>query len=946
MAKAVRISKVLAIVTVVLTISAIGGIASMLAVYLIQIQKNPPTPPPTIVSTTAFPTGPPPTMRLPQNVFPVSYRIHLQPYLYAAPSNTTKQSFVFTGNSTVIIKCVETTKSIFLQSKDLNVTSVTVYDSISGDDLVESYQLHDGESNFLEIQLKDILYGNESFYEVFTAFEGELMDDLTGLYVSTYTEDDEQRFLAASQMQPTDARKVFPCFDEPAMKAEFNITVIHRDGTTALSNSQLYTEKYVEIDGDKWVVTEFHPTEKMSTYLLALTVSGFKSKQSPTDNRIKTWARPDAVDAGYADYAAETAAEVLKYYENLFKEKYPLAKLDQVAIPDFSAGAMENWGLVTYRETALLYEEGVSSTSDKEWITTVIAHELAHQWFGNLVTMKWWNDVWLNEGFATYFSYLGVDAVKPDWNVEDLLFIEDVQSALEVDSLNTSHPLSSPEADIDSPSEITELFDSITYSKGAAVLRMLSNHLGEEVFLNGIRNYLQEFKFRNAEYKDLWRCLQQAVDAANKHDKVEEMMRTWTEQVGYPVITINTITSEVSQQHFLLNQTTGHDLAWHVPVRLMKSGKPDILSDLLREKGPVPKPVYSTTGDEWLLANVNRTGYYRVNYNTENWNRLLLQLESDLEAIPPINRGQLIDDAFNLARAKLVNVTLALDTTKYLLNDTEYIPWESALQNLEYFILMFDRSEVYGPMQAYLQKQVLPLYDYYQNFTENASVPVSHTDQYNQINAVSVACSNGITKCIDLSKSLFQLWIDNDTNIIPANLKSTIYCSAIAAGEEEEWEFAWEKFQSATSATERDKLRYALSCTTKIWLLNRYLQYTLDPDKIKKMDAVSTINYIAKNVAGQSLAWDFVRAQWNYITQEYGAGIMHIGALIDGVTQRFSTDFELQQLKQFQKDNGAEFAYPDRALEQAIERTEANIKWVKENKDIVLDWFRRESQVL
>lgn len=316
------------------------------------------------------------------------------------------------------------------------------------------------------------------------------------------------------------------------------------------------------------------------------------------------------------------------------------------------------------------------------------------------------------------------------------------------------------------------------------------------------------------------------------------------------------------------------------------------------------------------------------------------------QEIPIINRGQLIDDAFNLARAKHINVTLALRTTKYLWNDTEYIPWESALRNLDYFILMFDRSEVYGPMQAYLRKQVGGLYQHFENFTMFSTVPEQHSAQYNQINAISVACSNDIPECQEMAKMLFDNWMTNKTsNRIHPNLKATIYCQAIAAGGEKEWEFAWGKFENATTATEKDKLRYALSCTRKIWLLNRYLEYTLNPDKIRKMDAVSTISYIARNVAGQAIAWNFVRANWNYISLEYEEGIMSLGNLIDGVTQRFSTDFELEELWQFLTDHDVEELHlAIRALEQATERTEANIKWVKENKKTVLEWFKNESR--
>ncbi|KAI1904518.1 hypothetical protein AGOR_G00006470 [Albula goreensis] len=860
MSKGIYISKALAVATGVVTVSAVGSIIAMITVFQIQIQNDPPVEPPTRPSTTVEPTGPPPDMRLPRNLIPEEYFVTLQPYLYLEVNNMTNQSFAFSGKSNVTFRCMKVTSRILIHCKDLNITFVKVTDENKTTIHYKKLTMYQNESNFYEIQLRESLkVGNK--YKLSTVFEGEMLDDLTGIYVSQYDEMDENgKTLKPSQMQRgLDLRR--------------------------------------------------------------------------------TWARPEAIKNGHAKFAQSITGDILLFYEDYFGIPYPLSKLDQIALPDFGAGAMENWGMITYRETALLYEEGVSSTSNQEWIATVIAHELAHQWFGNLVTMEWWNDLWLNEGFATYMSYFGVDKVKPDWDLKDMIVLNEMQSVFQVDALATSHPLSSNKADVQTPAEISELFDSITYSKGAVVLRMLSNYIGEAVFLNGLRSYLRAYSYGNADYKDLWSHLQKAVDESQGNQKVEDVMKTWTQQMGFPVIIIDTTTGAVRQQHFLFKQTSNSSFLWQVPIQIKKPGKTE--HDLLDEIGPVTKDAYKAKDKEWVLANYNCTGYFRVNYNPENWERLLQQLNNSHDKIPILNRGQLIDDAFNLARAQYVNVTLALNTTKYLSNDMEYIPWESALRNLEYFILMFDRSEVFGPMKAYLRTQVAPLYEHFENYTLNSTVPKSHTAQYNQINSISVACSNDLLQCKEMVKTVFTQWIDDPANsTIHPNLKSTIYCHGITAGGEKEWEIVWERYQKATIATEKDKLRYALSCSKDIWILSRYLQYTLDPTKIRKMDAVSTINYIARNVAGQSLAWDFVESQWTYISEEYGGGIMSLGSLIDGVTQRFSTEFELQKLKRFQEDHGEDtLSSGTRALQQAIERTQANIKWVKENKQTVLNWF-------
>uniref|UniRef100_A0A673JPB3 Aminopeptidase n=1 Tax=Sinocyclocheilus rhinocerous TaxID=307959 RepID=A0A673JPB3_9TELE len=899
MAKGIGMSKALAVGVGVLTVSSVCGLVMMAVMYKIQIDRFPPVSPPTPTKPPVIPTGLPPTLRLPDNLIPESYKVFIQPYLYAViPNNYTNQSFAFTGHSTVRVKCMIVSKSIFLHAQDLNVTTVEVRKSDSNEKLsVSGYKIHHNETNFLEIQLKDAMSGNETYYDIFTKFEGELFDGLDGFYVSGYTEkvkaeeEEEEDEDQESLLQPTNARKVFPCFDEPALKAVFQITIIHRPDTVALSNG------IGEIDGEEWIVTTFEETPIMSTYSLAFTVSDFKSKTRPSGTNIHIHARGDAIYAGHADYALEVTEKILIRYQNIFGLKYPLTKIDQIALPDISVGAMENWGFISYQESGLLYDKYTASTFDQERVATLIAHELAHQWFGNLVTMRWWNDLWLNEGFATYMSYIGVQA-------------DETQTAFQVDSLNSSHPLSLQENYIQTFSEITELFDDITYSKGAAVLRMLATFMTEDAFMKGIKI------MTNVSHND----------QETKED-VEGFMSTWIEQVGYPVITIITQTGETSQEHFLLKQTQGHDIAWQVHIRYIKDRDLTEKNDILKVKGP--------DKDEWLLANVNCAGFFRVNYDEENWNKLRMQLERYHHVIPIINRGQLIDDAFNIARAHRLNVTIALSLTKYLVNDTEYIPWESALKNLDHLILMFDRSEVYGPIMKYIRNLITQLYDHFEEYTINGTVPEKHTDQYNQVNAISVACSNGLTKCITMI-DLNELF----TFSIHPNLRKAIYCSAIASGDEYDWEFAWIEYQRATVAAEKDKLRYALSCTKEIWLLNRYLQYTLDPSKIRKMDMVSTINYIAKNVAGQPLAWDFVRGHWSYITQEYGAGVVSLGSLLDAVTKRFSTDVEREELKQLQREQEEKNqGLAARALEQVIERTEANIKWVKENKQIVKDWF-------
>ncbi|XP_040019412.2 aminopeptidase N-like [Gasterosteus aculeatus] len=944
MSKATAASKALAAAFVVLTGSVIAGIITMVIFYKTEISPMNPTPRPTTPPTT---TSLPPVFRLPRDLIPQSYEIFLQPDFYTkiievVNVTSPNQTMLFTGNSTVSFHCVQGTRAIYLHSDGLAISEpVVVNKNNSKKVAVSSTKNHEYPSNFLEIQLDEALEQGVT-YSLFLAFEGDIRQSPYAMFASKYAEgapayvgdQDGERFLVATILEPTYARKVFPCFDEPDLKAVFHVTIVHRSETQALGNAEVKESNGID---DDWKVTYFHPTPKMSTYLFAFVVSEFTSTEpsAPSDRvGIETYARPNATRAGHAQYATDVAAKILQFYESHFKMNYQQQKLTQIALPDLRAEAMENWGLVTYKEGLLLYEEGVSSPLHKEDIASIIAHELAHQWFGNLVTMKWWNDIWLNEGFATYFSIFAVDQVEPSFQLKEWHIMSNLHRAFEDDALASSHPLSPPLEDVQWPAEIEGMFNSITYFKGAAVLRMLADIVSEGTFTKGIKMYLSDFKYGSADQDDLWGHIQKAVDQDGGHTDVAKVMNTWTKQIGYPVITINTTNGEIYQKHFLFNDTYESNLWWELPIRVM-SNAPKSSPIWLTSNNKVQKDEFISKKGEWILANVNCTGYFRVNYNSENWERLLTQLETDPDKIPLMNRGQLVDDAFNLARAELVDVTLALNSTRFLRDERDFLPWKLAAKNLEYFVLMFDRSEVNGPMQAYLRQQVKGLYDFFRNYTDSSTVPENHSLQHTQILAIEVACSNGLPECVEMATGMFANWMaSNGTNHIPPILRSVIYCQALAAGGREEWDFAWDKFQSSTDTAERDQLGQALACTKKIWLLNRYLEYTLDPEKIRRMDVGPTISSIARNVAGQALAWNFIRAHWTYVQWD---SVM----LVDAVTRRFSTLFELTELERFGEDYHLGAA--TMAVVQAVEQTRVNIQWVSENKDGVLQWFESET---
>ncbi|KAK0155995.1 Aminopeptidase N [Merluccius polli] len=592
-AKGFFISKSVGVVGIVLGAGAVATIIALSVVYSQEKAKADGQVSPTDgVITTAGTTTPTPSnepwdkYRLPKSLVPDHYKVTLWPRL--KPDPITKL-YIFTGWSEVVFECVEETRLILIHSNKLNYTKPENGQNVSLTALAEGatapaiqFSWLKAETQFLVLQLTGPLVKGQK-YRLSTSFIGELADDLGGFYRSEYTENNVTKIVATTQMQPTDARKAFPCFDEPAMKAIFNITLIHDHGTIALSNGMEIETSNKTMDGKDVQVTVFEQTKKMSTYLLAFIVSDFKFISSIQNGvLVRIFARADAITAGQGEYALN--------------------------------------------------------------------------WFGNLVTLKWWNDLWLNEGFASYVEYLGADHAEPTWNVKDLIVLSDVHRVMAVDALASSHPLSSSEEAIQRPEQISELFDAISYSKGASVLRMLSNFLTEEVFKEGLSSYLKTFAYGNTVYTNLWDHLQTAAVANSVPIpmKVHDIMNTWVLQMGFPLVTVDTSTGIVTQKHFLLDpesivtEPSIYNYKWVVPIQWLKNGEQQATAWLKIESEPMPE--MKVSGGNWVLANLDTVGYYRVNYDQGNWNRLLNVLITNHTALPVINRAQLIDDAFNLAR--------------------------------------------------------------------------------------------------------------------------------------------------------------------------------------------------------------------------------------------------------------------------------------------------------
>ncbi|XP_029834124.3 aminopeptidase N [Ixodes scapularis] len=868
-------------------------------------------------------------LRLPRSVQPLHYEVELSPRLFG--------DFAFTGAVAVTMHCLSATDAVVMHSKDLNVSDVSVEETTSNVLVPCGAPVHDAARQFLRLPLHKTLSAGTN-YTLRMRFRGWLNDDLAGFYRSSYTDAaGNKRWLAATQFQATDARRAFPCFDEPDMKATFAVTMVRPSNLTAISNMPLKSS----VDrGNGLIADTFETTVKMSTYLLAFVVSDF---QFHGNEKFKVWARADAITA--VEYSLSIGPRILEYYEEYFSIKYPLPKTDMIALPDFSAGAMENWGLVTFRETSLLFNKGASSSYNKQRVAEVVAHELAHQWFGNLVTMEWWDDLWLNEGFATYVEYIGTDVVHKDWGMLDQIVVNEVQSVMELDALKSSHPVSVP---VDNPDEISENFDKISYSKGASIIRMMCYFLTEKIFRKGVTNYLRKRAYANAKQDDLWAELTMAQVQDPPVD-VKKVMDTWTLQTGFPVVTVNRSydqrTAVLTQKRFLLDEGAAKSVLWQIPItytdsvhRNWNDTTPRVwLNDESVSISQLP------AASEWFIANVQEVGYYKVNYDERNWNLLITQLLTGHTEIHENNRAQIIDDILDLARAGVVDYKLALKVTEYLPRETEYIPWDAAFSNLLFLGSRLDTKEVYGIWMKYVLTLIKPNYDRLSwDQVEGESVLTS----YLRADTYSIACKYGQKDCVDHAVRLLQSWRSNaqGSNPINPDYRPFVYCTAVAHGDYDDWQFLWRTYNETKDASEKSKILSSLGCSKEPWILTSFLEKVITPSSgIRRQDGAAVFTSVGSSVYGRSIAFNFLLSNWAQIHKMYAGSAFTLPRVFSAATGNIRSRFELDQLKTFYKQNQGTVSSIERTYRQTVERAEFNMRWMDKNYEKIGEWLVAKS---
>lgn len=741
--------------------------------------------------------------------------------------------------------------------------------------------------------------------------------------------------MGATQFESTDARQAFPCWDEPAVKATFSISLVIPKELTGLSNMDVASRE--ELPNGQ-IEVKFRKSPVMSTYLVAWVIGDLESIETVNKHgvTVRVFSTKGTIDQGH--FALDVASRTLDFFTEYFGIKYPLPKMDMVAIPDFSAGAMENWGLVTYRTAYLLFDENNSSLKSKQNVAYVVGHELAHQWFGNLVTMEWWSDLWLNEGFATWVGWLAADHLFPEWDIWTEFVVDDCQAGLKLDGLRSSHPIEVP---VKNPAEISQIFDSISYSKGASVIRMLVTYLGEKSFQTGLRAYLKKHQYKNARTEDLWTALSEASGKS-----VNEIMHHWTRSIGYPVVDVSVqpeadnIALSLSQSRFLNSGSPSaeeDETLWSVPLRLGTDKQPLVaLADdaqLLSKK----HATLSIAKDiSFFKLNMGQAGFYRVNYPSHWLDRLGQAVKAN--KLMAADRIGLVSDAFAMTVAGKMPLTAVLNLLKYFDGETDYLVWGEISSQLSQMLSIWweQPTEDVANLKKFIVSLVSPQVE-----TLGFDFKDGESDKTKLLRplVIGMAGKCGHTGVIEEAKRRFADFIMGNSSCIHPNLRGVIYSIVLREGGVSEYEQVYKLYENLTVVDQRLAALGALGSTRNEECIARALALCENADAVRPQDVIYITRATGANPVARRTTWAYVQNNWDLFQKRYGndGGISLLGRVVSTSTQEFSSEEDAKKVEAFFANKKTNTF--DRTLKQSLERIRMNAKWLNENCAPVSRWL-------
>ena len=842
-------------------------------------------------------------VRLSKDVVASVYDIKLHPDL---------ENFTFAGEETIALNIKKSTKTITLHSKEIDIDVVNLKkgrEMIFADKI--SYQAKDETATF---HFKKAIRPGRYKLEIY--FKGILNDKMRGFYRSSYIWQGQVHHMATTQFEATDARRAFPCFDEPAHKAVFHVSLVVPKGKTAISNT-LPVSKIEHEAG--FEVVRFAPSPKMSTYLLAFIVGDFEYIEKKSKRGVKVRVLTTPGKKHQARFALDTTVKVLDFYEKYFDIPYPLDTLDTIAIPDFQSGAMENWGAITYRESAVLVDETHSSTSNKEWVALVIAHELAHQWFGNLVTMEWWTHLWLNEGFASYIEYLAVDKIFPKWNIWMKFLNNDLGVAFKLDALANTHPI---EVEVHHPDEIGEIFDAVSYSKGASVIRMLADYIGEKNFRDGLRYYLKKHSYKNTETIHLW----EAFEKVSKKP-VEKIMRNWTSRSGYPLVEVskNKDKVELSQSRFfsspLSQKKNKENTTWQIPLLIQEGRKK---TDFLLEK----KRDTLLTKSSLVKVNETQSSVCRVLYSEE----LLEEIKEEIlsgKASTALRLG-IIRDLFALAEAGKISTIVVLRFLEAYRKEENYNIWAEISAGLGKVKQMLAKTKAEEGLNRFIISLYSPVYKKL-GWSKKKSESNADTLLRSMVIAQLGAC--GEERVIVQARKKFAQ-LKRGWHIDP-DLRSAIYSIVASSGKEKDYRALVKMYKEEELHEEKNRIGASLGRFKDERILCKVVEFSISKN-VRIQDTAGILTYVGLNPAGRMIWLKFMKYNWQTLLERYAGGHT-LSRLVKGISHSFE-EKNLKYFKDFIKKNKTPGA--ERAVEQVLEQLESNIAWAKRDKKEIASFLK------
>jgi puromycin-sensitive aminopeptidase len=831
--------------------------------------------------------------QLPKAIKPVNYSLEIKPDL---------TNFTFEGECVIDIDVLESTDTIELNGNEIEIIDYKLV--LAGAVEIEGYSMLQ-EHEVIKFKFDEIIPRGHA--TLILQYKGVINDKLCGLYRGKQGD----RYVISTQFEATDARRAFPCWDEPNFKATFELTLIHPKDMISLSN----TDAEFTIEEEDLITIKYNKTPIMSTYLMAFYVgyAEYIEQTSTHGVRVRVWGEPGSMDK--SEFALTTAIKCLDFFTDYFKIPYPLAKLDLLGVPEFDAGAMENWGLIIFRKYILQFSDSISEMQRITY-TYIICHEIAHQWFGNLVTMDWWDDLWLNESFATWAGWMCVDVLHPKWLVWEKFYLDEYVEAMKLDVLKTSHPI---EVHVQNPSDITEIFDAISYSKGSCIISMVAEFMGGELFAQGIHNYLKKYQYANATSADLWLSLDNISTSP-----IADMMGRWTKVKGFPLVEVHYDSCGITliQKPF----TANGDTLWIIPMINSHNG---VERKLLFETETIviSNSLGAIDTNSMVKFNSKSQGFYITKYDESS----LLNILSSIRKLTALDHIGIINDLFMLAKNNHCKVLeLITFVSNYFIamidvNDISYLVWSALADYFAQIKYLFRNSlgTIVDDINAIIKCHAVPALDYI-GWEFNADDAQSVTLKRKEL--MTLVSGINYQPIVDYFYKLYLRYITNPA-AINSNIIATVFmCVLRHADDASEYD---ELIDFIKSRPQHERYIFnAIGRSCDPLLVKQTLKLMLTDSPIPMSNRATIFGSCATNpsIGCDRLAWDFLIENWEELYGLYSDTKYILGNIIPYAVGFVLTDSELSEVNAaFEAMDGKKNI--QNTIAQCMEDITHNVSW-------------------